>query len=382
MSNLGDYLYYSLIYSYLQTKITNFQDSFLNAVGAWASAIALTLITLWILIQGFRIITGQSRDSMMALTVNAARIAVIVAAATSMSIFAVPLQTLFAAQGDGSLGAAIGGLVSGGYSPVSQIDRNMAATQMTLAAIDAVQVPPGDTENAEAKAHASLIAGFGAASPPMAAGAMLLLYQFTIALFIGLGPLFILCLIFDQTKDLFRRWLMYGIGTLFSIATLCLVTSIMLKLVENVAIALWSADLINNFLGQGAEGFSSRALEQGGIGLLMTVLIVSVPPLTANFFQGTMGNFLFQSAFGMGGARAAAMQQGLPPGAYGGGGGVPPSANPGQTSAGSVNGGGNVYSNNPSVDPRLTGTNAAGAQNSSTAQPPGPGTFGQAGKNS
>jgi len=97
--------------------------------------------------------------------------------------------------------------------------RNMAATQLTLSAIDVVQVPPNDTENAQAKAHAMMLAGFGAASPPMAAGAMLLLYQFAMALFIGLGPIFILCLVFDQTKELFRKWLFYGIGTLFSIAT-------------------------------------------------------------------------------------------------------------------------------------------------------------------
>jgi len=354
MSNLGDYAYYYLVYTYLQTEIANFQNTFVSAVSTWASAIALTLITLWILIQGYRIMTGQSRDSMMALTVNAARIAVIVAAATSMSIFATPLQTLFAAQGDGSLGAAIGGLVAGGYSPVTQIDRNMAATQLSLAAIDVVQVPPGDTDNAESKAHALMLAGFGAASPPMAAGAMLLLYQFTMAIFIGLGPLFILCLIFDQTKDLFRRWLLYGIGTLFSIATLCLVSSIVLKLTENVAAALWGADLVNNFLGQGTEGFSSRALEQGGIGLLMTVLIVSVPPLTANFFQGTMGSFLFQSAFGAGGARAAAMQQGLPPGAYGGGGGgYAPQSNTAQSNPGARSDGGSLNNLNANAATRM-----------------------------
>jgi len=362
MSNLGDYAYYYLVYTYLQTEIANFQNTFVSAVSTWASAIALTLITLWILIQGYRIMTGQSRDSMMALTVNAARIAVIVAAATSMSIFATPLQTLFAAQGDGSLGAAIGGLVAGGYSPVTQIDRNMAATQLSLAAIDVVQVPPGDTDNAESKAHALMLAGFGAASPPMAAGAMLLLYQFTMAIFIGLGPLFILCLIFDQTKDLFRRWLLYGIGTLFSIATLCLVSSIVLKLTENVAAALWGADLVNNFLGQGTEGFSSRALEQGGIGLLMTVLIVSVPPLTANFFQGTMGSFLFQSAFGMGGARAAAMQQGLPPGAYGGGGGAAPQAGTGQTSMGNQGG---TAGFNPGAGMRSVNNTSTAAQGES-----------------
>ncbi len=46
------------------------------------------------------------------------------------------------------------------------------------------------------------------------------------ALFIGLGPLFIPCLLFDQTKDLFKRWLLYGIGTVFSMAVLAaMVTS-------------------------------------------------------------------------------------------------------------------------------------------------------------
>jgi hypothetical protein len=40
----------------------------------------------------------------------------------------------------------------------------------------------------------------GTASPPMAAGAMLLMFNLAIALFVGLGPIFILCLIFEQTK--------------------------------------------------------------------------------------------------------------------------------------------------------------------------------------
>lgn len=57
---------------------------------------------------------------------------------------------------------------------------------------------------------------------------MLLLYEVAIALFIGLGPLFILCLLFEQTKSLFQRWLFYGIGTLFSMAVLAVMTGIAL----------------------------------------------------------------------------------------------------------------------------------------------------------
>jgi type IV secretion system protein VirB6 len=314
MGNVGDYVYYLLVYKYLQQQIDAFQEHAVTHMMMWASGIALVLVTLWLMIQGYRMITGQSRDSMMAMVMNMARISIIVTAATSMSIFSGSLQQFFSANG--SLGAEISQIISGEDSPVSAIDKNMAWTQLSMAAIDVVQVPPGDTATASQKAHAMLIAGFGAAGPAMAAGAMLLLYQFTMAVFVGLGPLFILCLIFDQTRDLFRRWLMYGIGTLFSIAMLYVVTSIVLKLTVNVAAALWTASIVNHLLSTGTEGFSSQALQQGGIGLLLTVLIVSVPPLAATFFQGTVGQFYAFSQFGGSGNRLG--PQGQPPGQYGG----------------------------------------------------------------
>jgi type IV secretion system protein VirB6 len=143
---------------------------------------------------------------------------------------------------------------------------------------------------------------------------MLLLYQFAMALFIGLGPLFILCLIFDQTKDLFRRWLMYGIGTLFSMALLSVVCSIVLRLTIKINEAMWGAKIVNKLLGSSTEGLNSIAMQQGGIGLLLTALIVSVPPMAAMFFQGTLGNFLTYSAFG--GAGSSIGPSGQPPGSW------------------------------------------------------------------
>ncbi|MHB1057818.1 MAG: TrbL/VirB6 family protein [Rhodanobacter sp.] len=344
MSNLGDYVYYVLIYDYLQKQIEAFQVNILANMMAWASGIALVLLTLWIMIQGYRMITGQSRESMMALVLNMTRTAIIVTVATSMTIFGSNLQGYLSANG--ALGSEISQVVSGEDSPVSAIDKNMAATQLSLAAIDVVQVPPGDTTSSDQKAHAMLIAGFGAAGPAMAAGAMLLLYQFTMAIFIGLGPLFILCLIFEQTKSLFQRWLLYGIGTLFSIAVLYVVTSIVLKLTINVAAALWSADIVNNILDTGSEGFTSQAMQQGGIGLLLTVLVISVPPLAATFFQGTVGNFLTYSAFGMGGGNRLG-PQGQPPGSYVGSHGAPSRASVEQDSMGRRSTGGDIFTHGP-----------------------------------
>jgi len=47
----------------------------------------------WVLIQGFRIVTGRSRDSMAALATNMARAALIVTVATSMAMFGKDLQS-------------------------------------------------------------------------------------------------------------------------------------------------------------------------------------------------------------------------------------------------------------------------------------------------
>jgi type IV secretion system protein VirB6 len=96
---------------------------------------------------------------------------------------------------------------------------------------------------------------------------------------------------------------MYGIGTIFSMALLSVVCSIVLDLTVKIAEATWGAKIVNKILGTDTEGLSNLAMQQGGMGLLLTALIVSVPPMAAMFFQGTLGSFLTYSAFsGAGGA--------------------------------------------------------------------------------
>jgi type IV secretion system protein VirB6 len=249
---------------------------------------------------------------MMALVTNMARIALIVTAATTMSVFGANIHDLFTNK----LSTEINQLVTGSDATASEsIDQNLAYTQAALIAIDeAVPVPTTDVTGAMRRSRALTFATFGTASPPMAAAAMLLLYEFALALVVGLAPLFILCLIFDQTKELFRKWLLYGVGILFSMAVLSLVSAIVLKMTLSVAEALWATKFIQLLAGGNSVGLRTQAMEQGGVGLLMTVLIVSVPPMAAMFFNGTMGQFMYFSAFsraGMPGPR------GEPPGAYG-----------------------------------------------------------------
>ncbi len=309
----SDFVYFALIYRWLTDKITTFGNDFLSRSMVWATSVALLLVTLWILIQSFRILTGRSRDSMMAMVMDMSRIGVIVAAATVMAVGSVDLQQFF---GQG-LAKEINHLVTGSDdSPSDSIDKNLAYTQLAMAAIEAVPVPPEDAANSSAQSRASLIAMLGVAGPPMTAGAMLLMFQIGLALFIGLGPLFILCLIFEQTKQFFNRWLMYGLATLFSLAVLNFMTSIVLELTLRVAGALWAANIINGITGTTAEGFTNQALQQGGIGLLLTAILISAPAKAAQFFGGTLGQF--QPFTQMTGASSAGRPgpQGQPAGTY------------------------------------------------------------------
>ena len=46
------------------------------------------------------------------------------------------------------------------------------------------------------------------------------------------------------------------------------------------------------------------AMQQGGLGLLMTFFFVTVPPMAAAFFQGTLGHFSAYTQFGVAGANS------------------------------------------------------------------------------
>ena len=248
-----NFVYYVLIYNYLNDKINTFGTNLMASMMTWVSAIALVTVTVWILVMGYRIMTGQSREPLMNLVLQSLRVVLIIAVATSMSVFGSDLHHLFTTE----LSTDINQLFTGNDNTAAQsIDQNLANTALAMAAIQAVQTSPNDAEATDAKGRATDFAIFGTASPPMAAGAMLLLYSFTIALFIGLGPLFILCLIFQQTRDLFRKWLMYGIGTIFSLAMLSAVTAIVMDLTGRVAAALWTAGFINSLTGSNSEGVS------------------------------------------------------------------------------------------------------------------------------
>ncbi|MCL1960808.1 MAG: hypothetical protein FWG56_03285, partial [Desulfovibrionaceae bacterium] len=76
-----DLVYYTLIFNWISRRIDDFSSAVVGRTMTWAGAIALTAATVWIMIEGFRMITGRAKGSMMAMVVDMGKIAVIVAVA-------------------------------------------------------------------------------------------------------------------------------------------------------------------------------------------------------------------------------------------------------------------------------------------------------------
>lgn len=324
--SFGDLLFYGLISDFVRSEIDAFGFRLLSRVSSLVGVAALSVVTIWILFQGFRIISGQSRDSIMAFVLNVARVSLIVAAATSLGIVGGELHTVITKDMPDAITAAVTG--QEGDSAEEQIDGNLAAMQFAMSSIDAINIVQDETLDDDKKRAITMVA-IGTAGPAMIGGAMLLLYQVALALFVGLGPLFILCLIFDQTKSLFNRWLMYGISTMFSLAVLSTMLAIATKLVLGVAGAFWTTTTLSLLTGVTlSDGMTTIALQQGGVGLLLTALIVTTPPMAANFFGGAIGSAAAFSAMGQG---RGDWRSGAGGGTTTGGGYGRPGANPGES---------------------------------------------------
>ncbi|MGD5980649.1 type IV secretion system protein, partial [Xanthomonas citri pv. citri] len=133
----------------------------LDRVGKIIGAIAMTVVTLWIIVQGFRIATGQSREPMMALVVNSLKTVLIVGIAVSVAGTG---AKSYKALTDG-LTTVVRGAVSNqeGDGPYEDMDKILGVMSVGLEMMDSINV--GDslmTNETKEKTMSMLGVGLGA----------------------------------------------------------------------------------------------------------------------------------------------------------------------------------------------------------------------------
>ncbi len=263
----------------------------------------LIVLTLWMKWYGYQMVMGNSQASAKDFVFKAVRAWIIIAFATGLaasmgfSIRAVTtdLTNLISESltGDAAAGACTNSADNDKYGLMGcKIDKNLARTQAAMAFVSQLDAA-NDPVLEDKKARASLFAGAGIGGPAIVAGALMLTLKVSMALFICLGPIFIMCLLFKQTSQLFWKWLYYGLATMFATAMLAVVSDIAMDLVENISGALFVTNIFNSILGgtDATAGVMQASLQQFGLGLILSTLLITTPPMAGSFFNGMMGQF-------------------------------------------------------------------------------------------
>jgi len=307
-SSLGDAALFRSITNYIDARIAYFTESTLANVMTVVGTVALALLTLWIIWYGYQIVMGSSQHSAKDFVFKAVRAWIIIAFATGVAAtMGFSIRTMTTTMSDAisqtltnsdDASACTTQTGQSGFMGC-KIDQNLLRTQAAMAFVNQLDTG-GDPVLEDKKSNASLMMSAGIGGPAIVAGALLLTLKVAMALFIALGPIFIMCLLFKQTTPLFQKWLYYGLSTMFATAMLAVVSDISMDLVENISGTLFAADMFSQVTGitaltSNTAGIMQASVQQLGLGLILSTLLISTPPMAANFFNGVMGAYAAQN---------------------------------------------------------------------------------------
>ena len=299
LKNLSDGLFLCFsIRDYIYARITFFTEQVLSQNLTLALTVIIGLLTVWVMIQGFLIVTGRSQEGIKGFVFNLGKTYFIVAMALGVAAggkFGV--RTLTDTLSD-SISQIMTGNSDVGSKCLTQdaqviigckIDMNLTATQSMMGMLDGIDT--ADSDYLENKiSEARWFAGIGTAGPAIVAGTMLIMFRIAIALFIGFAPIFILCLLFKKTAPLFQKWLYYGLATIFSSVMLGVMADIAMDLVSNIAITDAVTRIASILGGGNLSGIMQTVTQQLGLGLVLSALLITVPPMAGMWFNGLMSS--------------------------------------------------------------------------------------------
>lgn len=266
-------------------------------------ASATVLMTIWFIFQGWQIATGQSRYSMRSFIIKSVQVVLVMAIAQGAAIFGHDLVSSI--EGIKNM---VSLYVTGSQykSPENMIDASllaMAALQEQLALYTSQET----TLNNGLGNGLNFITGMGQAVPSLVSGGLLLLNQIALSMCLVFAPLFIVCYLFEVTKPFFNTWVKFTVSTLFMLAVITVIVTIAMKAILVVSATLLTADLASG----GRLVLRDIATTQGGLGMLMTTLLLGGPPLVSNFFSGAVaaGFSSYNAVYGAAGKGGGASSQ-------------------------------------------------------------------------
>ncbi|OSI13915.1 hypothetical protein BWD09_11915 [Neisseria dentiae] len=291
--NLGLFIFVKL---YLEKLITDFGDNGLQAVSYVFMPAVGTMVMVWVMFEGYRILNGQGKEPITALFWKTGKVVLITfIAGWIMGNTGAVREWL-----NGNIKDNIARMISGSEygSPEAMVDASLMMMHMVTAMFGGLHTAVG-TESGGASAMTTFItmSGVGQGAPAVVAGSLLLLNQIAISLCILTAPAFILCLLYEPTKQYFQGWLKFFLGALLTLGVLSAMVVIGLKVTLAYGAGVLAQYATSQALGSGGSGIAQTAMTQGGLGLMMSTLMITAPMMVGNMIGTALGSFTAYNAF-------------------------------------------------------------------------------------
>lgn len=168
-----------------------------------ALGLALTsVLTIYIAIMAFGLLTGRTRLTLHALAPKATALCLVLTFATSWQAYHVVIHTLLSAGPDQIASILLGAREGATHAFASRVDglfNGVLEASRAVASAD-----PGDGANAN---HATGLMWFSALELLLSTVGLLVTSRILLAILLAVGPVFVVLALFANTRGLFEAWL-------------------------------------------------------------------------------------------------------------------------------------------------------------------------------
>ena len=292
MGNTENLGFFILIKTYVEILIMKFGDRGLSALSTVLIPSLMSMVTVWLMFEGYRILNGQSREPLNMFLWRGAKMVVIITVASWIMNNPTGLRDWISEHIKNPIASVI---VGGEYaSPEAMVDSSLLLMHLIMGAFGSLQAATSN-DNGSAFSNFIMASGVAQGAPAVVAGALLLLNEIALSLAILTAPAFILCLLYDPTKQYFQGWLKFFLGSLLTMAVLSVMVTIGLKVMLVYATKVLGeygvGAAVAGSASQDRPGIAQITIMQGGLGLMMSTLMITAPLLVGNLIGSSLGGF-------------------------------------------------------------------------------------------
>ena len=286
MDNTENLGFFILIKTYVEILIMKFGDRGLSALSTVLIPSLMSMVTVWLMFEGYRILNGQSREPLNMFLWRGAKMVVIITVASWIMNNPTGLRDWISEHIKNPIASVI---VGGEYaSPEAMVDSSLLLMHLIMGAFGSLQAATSN-DNGSAFSNFIMASGVAQGAPAVVAGALLLLNEIAILT----APAFILCLLYDPTKQYFQGWLKFFLGSLLTMAVLSVMVKIGLKVMLVYATKVLGeygvGEAVAGSASQDRPGIAQITIMQGGLGLMMSTLMITAPLLVGNLIGSSLG---------------------------------------------------------------------------------------------